>query len=38
MDAFINVLSSQNKDDNISLISLANLAKEHSKYIIHFGI
>lgn len=38
MDAFIKVLSSQNKDEYISLISLANQAKRHSKYIIHFGI
>ncbi len=38
MDAFINVLSSQNKDDYISLISLAYQAKENCKYIIHFGI
>mgnify|MGYP000938533963 CR=1 FL=1 len=38
IDAFIKVLSSQNKDDYISLISLAKQAKEHCKYIIHFGI
>lgn len=38
MDAFIKVLSSHNKDVYISLISLANQAKENEKYIIHYGI
>ncbi|WFA08035.1 hypothetical protein [Tissierella sp. Yu-01] len=38
MDEFIKILSSHNTDVYISLISLANQAKEHSKYIIHFGI
>ena len=38
MNTFIGILSSQNKEEYISLISLANQAKGHNKYIIHFGI
>ncbi|ACV64141.1 conserved hypothetical protein [Desulfofarcimen acetoxidans DSM 771] len=38
MDAFTKVLYSQSKEEYISLISLANQAKEYSRYIIHFGI
>lgn len=38
MDAFIKVLCSQDKEEYISLISLANKAKNDSRYIIHFGI
>jgi hypothetical protein len=41
IDEFINILSFQNKvnkENYISLILLATQAKEHSKYIIHFGI
>ena len=38
MDVFINILSLQKKEDYISLILLANQAKKHGKYIIHFGI
>ena len=38
MDAFIKALYFQSKGEYISLISLANQAKEYSKYLIHFGI
>lgn len=38
IDSFINVLYSQSKEEYISLMSLANQAKNHNKYIIHFGI
>lgn len=38
LEAFINILLSQNKAEYTSLIQLAVQAKENGKYIIHFGI
>ena len=38
MDTFIRVLYSQSEVKYISLIFLANRAKENNRYIIHFGI
>jgi len=38
IEAFISILSSQNKREYAYLIELAIQAKEKGKYIIHFGI